>query len=365
MAAKYRVGVIASGRIARLHGLGWTACDRTEIVALADRHPEARASYAEEFGVGSLYADYREMMAKEELDIVSVCSWDILHAEMTIAAAAHKPRLILSEKPMAVSLGEGEAMMMACERNGVKLAISHQRRFFSAWIEARRLVQAGAIGKPERLWTGVGAGMMNTGTHGIDFQFWVLGDPAANWVMGAVERQTDRHIFGHRVEDCCAGLIGYEGGAVGVIENDLGAEYQVGARVYGSEGMMFVNDNSLRHLTPGSEWQTFQTTEDVDLEYGGAYHAQANGICDWLDGELDDYRGEARYACKTLEVMMGDDESARTHRKVSLPLATRVNPLDLAVEEGTLPVAYPGPWDERAFLLRDEDILQHGESSRE
>ena len=365
MAAKYRVGVIASGRIARLHGLGWTACDRAEIVALADRHPEARASYAQEFGVRSLYADYREMLAKQELDIVSVCSWDILHAEMTIAAAAHKPRLVLSEKPMAVSVGEGEAMMVACERNGVKLAISHQRRFFSAWIEARRLVQEGAIGEPERLWTGVGAGMMNTGTHGIDFHFWVLGDPVAEWVMGSVERKTDRHIFGHRVEDRCAGLIGYEGGAVGVIENELSGDYQIGAKVYGSEGMLFVSDNSLRYLSPGSDWQEFQTTEDVNLEYGGAYHAQAEGICDWLDGEVDDYRGEARHACKALEVMMAVYESARTHERVALPLLTRDNPLDLAVEEGRIPVVHPGHWDERAFLLRDEDITQHGESSRE
>ena len=68
--AKYRVGVIASGRIAREHGRGWTRCERTGIVAIADSHPAALASYAEDFGVESTYLDYREMMEKEELDIV-------------------------------------------------------------------------------------------------------------------------------------------------------------------------------------------------------------------------------------------------------------------------------------------------------
>ena len=80
MAAKYRVGVIASGRIAREHGRGWTECEHTEIAAIADAHPEALASYAADFDVASQYLDYREMLEKENLDIVSVCSWDPQHA---------------------------------------------------------------------------------------------------------------------------------------------------------------------------------------------------------------------------------------------------------------------------------------------
>ena len=99
------------------------------------------------------------------------------------------------------TLGEADAMVIACERNGVKLAIGHQRRFYSSWTEAKRMVQAGEIGKPVRLWSAVRAGMMNTGTHCLDFQLYVLGNVQPLWVMGAVERQTDHYIFGHRVED--------------------------------------------------------------------------------------------------------------------------------------------------------------------
>ena len=51
MAKKFRAGVIASGRIARSHGQGWTECNRTEIVAIADSHPEALESYAQDFNV--------------------------------------------------------------------------------------------------------------------------------------------------------------------------------------------------------------------------------------------------------------------------------------------------------------------------
>ena len=360
MAKKFRVGVIASGRIARSHGQGWTECNRTEIVAIADSHPEALESYAQDFNVKNQYLDYREMMEKEDLDIVSVCSWNPQHAEMTIAAAVHKPQAILCEKPMACSLGEAEAMMIACERNEVKFAIGHQRRFHSSWQEARRLLQDGAIGEPRRLWSSVRAGMLNTGTHCIDFQLFVLGNPQVEWVMGSVERKTDHYLFGHRVEDRCCGLIGYPNDVEGVIENEVpisGGLYQVGATVYGSDGMMEVNDNSLKYMVPDKAgWQVFEPTEKNRTGYGSAFTSQAYAICDWIDGKIDDYPGQAKYGKAALEIMMAVYESARMHERVRLPLETRANPLDVAVETGVIPVERPGQWDERSFLVRGESM---------
>ena len=140
MPAKYRVGIIASGRIAREHARGWQECEHTQIVAIADSHPQALAQFGHDFHVSRRYLDYREMMERENLDIISICSWDPQHAEMTIAASVYQPKVILCEKPMALSIGEADAMMIACQRNNVKLAIGHQRRFYSAWQEARRLM---------------------------------------------------------------------------------------------------------------------------------------------------------------------------------------------------------------------------------
>lgn len=359
MSAKYRVGVIASGRIAREHGRGWTECEHTEIVAIADAHPQALIDYGRDFNVPAEhhYLDYREMLDKENLDIVSVCSWDPMHAEMTIAAAARKPKAILCEKPMAMSLGEADAMMIACERNGTKLAIGHQRRFYSSWTEARRLVQEGEIGRPVRLWSATRAGMMNTGTHCIDFQQYVLNNQPARWVMGAVERHTDKHIFGHRVEDRCVGIIGYGDDLEGVIENEMNARYEVGACIYGTEGMLEVNDNRLRYMTSKSNgWQTFQPTENVLTGYGTAHVDQAYGIVNWIEGKDEDYRGQAKYGKAALEIMMAVYESARCHERINLPLLTRANPLDVAVESGVIPVTRPGWYDERAALVRGEGM---------
>lgn len=353
MSARYRVGILASGRIAREHARGWQACAHTEIVAIADSHPQALAQFGDDFGVERRYLDYREMLAQEELDIVSVCSWDPQHAEMTIAAAATRPKAILCEKPMAVSLGEADAMIVACKRNDVKLAIGHQRRFYSSWQEARRLVQSEAIGTPRRLWSAVRQGMMNTGTHCLDFQLYVLGDPQPIWVMGAVERKSDRYIFGHRVEDRCFGVIGYPGEVEGVIESDMNSTYQLGATIYGSEGMIEVHDNSLRVFTQGG-WQAFEPVEEARSGYGQAHIDQAYAICDWIEGKTESYIGSAEQGRAALEIMMAIYESVRMRERVMLPLLTRANPLDVAVESGVLPVERPGAYDERSFLVRGE-----------
>ena len=131
---------------------------------------------------------------------------------MVIAAAARKPKAILCEKPMATCLGEADEMLIACRRNDVKLASGHMRRFFTAWEEAKRLVQSGAIGEPQRLWCVGIQGLLNYSTHLIDFMRWVLNEPSVEWVIGAVERKTDRYERAMRIEDACVGLIGFEGG---------------------------------------------------------------------------------------------------------------------------------------------------------
>jgi hypothetical protein len=183
-----------------------------------------------------------------------------------------------------------------------------------------------------------------------------LGDPQVEWVMGAVERKTDHYVFGHRVEDRCCGIIGYAGDIEGVIENEMNDTYQVGAVIYGNDGIMEVNDNSLRYMTSQQNgWQEFEPT-DKSSGYGNAFTDQAYAICAWIDGDIEDYPGEGKYGKAATEIMMALYESARMNERVALPLQTRANPLDVAVETDVIPVERPGVWDERSFLVRGEDM---------
>ena len=129
MADKYRVGIIGCGGIARLHALGYQGVEEVEIVAIADPVADALNDFGENYNIQTRYLDPREMLDKENLDIVSVATWHRLHAPMTIAACARKPKAVLCEKPMAINLGECDEMLIAAQRNNVKVAIAHQRRF--------------------------------------------------------------------------------------------------------------------------------------------------------------------------------------------------------------------------------------------
>src|SRR6266540_1030899 len=125
---RYRVAILATGRIARAHARGYQMVPRTEVVAAADVNPEALAGFGDEFGVPAehRYADYRDLLAREQPDIVSVCSHPPLHAPMVLAAARHRPRAILCEKPIALTLPEADAMIAACRAVGTLLVVGHQ-----------------------------------------------------------------------------------------------------------------------------------------------------------------------------------------------------------------------------------------------
>lgn len=358
--ARYRVGIIACGSIARSHARGWKANEaQAELVAIADNEEGALGDAGVAWNVSTdhRYLDYREMLDREHLDIVSVCSWHGQHAPMTIAAAARKPKAILCEKPMATCLGEADEMITAARRNNVKLAIGHMRRFYGGWEAARRLIAEGAIGRPQHARSVVAQGLLNWGTHTIDGMRWVLGDPEAEWVVGSVQRDSDRYERSTRVEDSCTGLIqfavnGEQPGPQVFVQSDLGAGASINWQVIGTEGIISAEENNVRLLnaTTGGWKEVVASGPDR----GEAFAAQAAEVIAWVDGHIEEYRGEARQARATLEVMMAIYESARLNEVTRLPLQTRLYPLDLMVESGQLPVRRPGEYDIRSFLVRGE-----------
>jgi UDP-N-acetyl-2-amino-2-deoxyglucuronate dehydrogenase len=356
--ARYRVGLIGCGSIGRAHAYGWTNNERTELVALADITAAARDDFGEEFGVAEnkRYADFREMLEKEKPDVVSVCLWHGQHAPTVIAVAATQPRLILCEKPMATSLGEAEQMIVAASRNKVRLAIGHQRRFLPGWNIARDLVAEGAIGNVTHVWSNVADGLLNWGTHTIDMMRFIMGDPAATAVVGAVQRHSDRYERGMRIEDSCLGLIQFENGAQATIQSDLTPREtaSINCDFYGTEGVIKVDENAVKLMNASTNgWKQLSTFEWKD-SFRDAFQSQANGITDWLDDKVSDYRGEAKNAYAVMEIMMALYESARLNEVTRLPLLTRDNPLDLMVESGDLPVQRPGKYDIRSSHVRGE-----------
>jgi len=281
---------------------------------------------------------------------VSICLWHPLHAPLTLTAAAHRPRAILCEKPMATCLSEADAMIAACDAAGSKLVIGHQRRFNRSWTRARRLVGEGAIGTPRQVAVQTGEGLLNCGTHVVDAIRYLLGDPPTEWVFGAVERKSDRFERSVRVEDCCLGLIQFQGGAQALVECDLTGTSQVeNYTITGSDGVIEVGQRDVRILSGSSSgWRAEETGND------DPWVLQAQEALAWVEGGPG-HRGEGRQARQTLEILMAIYQSAREHAVVRMPLTEGAYPLDAMCAEGKLPVSEPGAYDIRLFLSFEQE----------
>ena len=109
---RYRVAIIGCGGMGRSHARAFQNHPRTEVVAAMDINPDAVNRMAEEFSVPGVYLDRKRMFESEDLDIVDVCTWQSVRAEITIDAAENTDVVgIFGEKPMCASVGEAEDMM--------------------------------------------------------------------------------------------------------------------------------------------------------------------------------------------------------------------------------------------------------------
>jgi predicted dehydrogenase len=143
---KLRYGFIGAGGIAGEHLTHLADRRDVEIVALADPNDQMMARHAAKFGVKQTFSDWKEMLAKAQLDAVSICTPNKLHAECAIGAM-EAGCAVLCEKPLAGSAEEGEAMIAAAERLGRKLVIGFQYRFNSRTQFLKSAADGGQFGK--------------------------------------------------------------------------------------------------------------------------------------------------------------------------------------------------------------------------
>lgn len=155
--SKIKVGVIGCGSIAKhRHIPEHAANENVEIVAFCDIVEERAQEYADQYNAKA-YTSFEELLKNEEVDAVSVCTPNSLHAPISIAAL-NAGKHVLCEKPMATSAEEADAMIAAAEKNGKKLMIAHNQRFVASHAKARSIIESGALGKIYSFRTAFGHG---------------------------------------------------------------------------------------------------------------------------------------------------------------------------------------------------------------
>ena len=141
-----KVGVIGCGSIAKYRHLPEYKLNKNvEIVAVCDIVAERAEKMAEEYGAKA-FSDYKEVLKLEDIDAISVCLPNYLHAPVSIDAL-NTGKHVICEKPMATSKEEAEAMINAAKRNDKKLMIAHNQRFVASHQKAKEIIESGKIGK--------------------------------------------------------------------------------------------------------------------------------------------------------------------------------------------------------------------------
>ncbi|MBQ3815030.1 MAG: Gfo/Idh/MocA family oxidoreductase [Clostridia bacterium] len=154
---KLKVGIIGTGWIAESHIQSYKQQDDVEIVAAADLIPGKAEKFMERFGVKGVhfYPSHKELIDNEELDAVSVCTYNTQHAIPTIYALEHGIPVLL-EKPFSVTLEEAEAVCRAEKKSGKFVSVGFQPRFDANMQMIKKIVDSGVLGKIYYIQTGGG-----------------------------------------------------------------------------------------------------------------------------------------------------------------------------------------------------------------
>lgn len=156
---KIKVGIIGTGWIAEAHLKAYQQCPDVQFVGMADLIPGKAEAFCDQFGVDktgiNFYNSHKELIDNEELDCVSVCTYNATHAECTIYALEHGVNVLL-EKPMCVTLEEAVAICKAEKESGKILSIGFQPRFDPNMQMVKKIVESGELGEIYYIQTGGG-----------------------------------------------------------------------------------------------------------------------------------------------------------------------------------------------------------------
>lgn len=255
---RVKVGIIGSRFEADIHAAAFRmASEHTEVVAVASPTPGNASAFAQRHHIPHAFTDYREILKLQEIEMVTIAAPNSLHAQMT-RDCAQAGKHVVCEKPLAMTIAEGEQMIADTRKAGVLLLYAEELFFTPKYLKAKEMADDGAFGKihlvkqsekhfgPHADWfwdvdrCGGGA-FMDLGCHGIAFCYWFLGKPKIKSVY--CQMGTYVHADKTRAEDESLCILEFENGALGLIESSWARRGGMDDRieVYGSEGLTHAN----------------------------------------------------------------------------------------------------------------------------
>jgi len=364
MSETLRVAVIGrTGRGDYGHGLDtvWKQVPETTVVAIADDDPMGLAAAAKRLGVEKAFRDYRQMLDAVRPNIVAVAPrWIDQHAEMVMAAAEHGAHIYM-EKPFCRSPAEADAMVAACERTHIKLALATQTRYSPKLQVIQQMIADGKLGQLIELrgrgkedQRGGAEDLWVLGTHILDLMRYFGGEP--QWCQASVTQQgkplAPEHIragaegIGPLAGDQVRAMFGLAGDVTGFFGSKRlaqGKPSRFGLTIYGTEGAVELQTGYLPEVKflpcaawspgrSGKQWLNV-SSQGVDqpepLTDGGLNQGNILAVQDLIAAIQEDRQPKASMydGRMIVEMISAVFESERTQGRVAIPLVQREAPL--------------------------------------
>lgn len=251
-----KFGLIGYGAWGQCHARAIAETNGTELVAICVKSDSSRDKAKADFPGIAVYADYRELVAREDIDAVDIVLPTFLHYEVALAALELGKHLLL-EKPMALTQEHCRELMDTATAKGLTLAIGHELRLSSQWGRIRSLIEEDAIGSPQYAlvelsrkpyrpgadgWRSdiarVGNWILEEPIHFFDLARWYLsehGNPVS--VSGAAN---SIHADNQELQDNFSAILKWKGGAYAVVSQTLAAfEHHQTVKVTGTKGAIW------------------------------------------------------------------------------------------------------------------------------
>jgi predicted dehydrogenase len=246
---KLKIAIIGTGNISRVHANAYEKLDNTDIVAACDVNSIRAETFCTERDIPGIYSDHIEMINKEKLDAVSICTWNNSHAEIAVDCL-NAGINVLCEKPLAMNHKQALAIKEAAESGDSFLMVGFVRRFDKRVVILKELIENGRLGELYYCKTGVirrcgnpsgwfsdksrsgGGPLIDLGVHMIDQCRYLMGKPKAISVYGTTfsklgPRNDVKMLKRYRpmdpgdicdVEDFASAMIRFDNGCVLTVE---------------------------------------------------------------------------------------------------------------------------------------------------
>ena len=341
--APVRIAVVGCGRISRNHFDAIDKIDGLELVAVCDIVPVRARDAGERYRVPS-FGSYDEMLASVQSDAVALCTPSGLHPQHGVLAAK-AGKHVVCEKPMAISLEGADELVRACDLAGVQLFVVKQNRLNPAIQLLKRAIDRGRFGRiyvanttvrwtrPQEYydqapWRGTwefdGGAIMNQASHYVDLIQWLVGP------VESVMAKTATLARRIETEDTGVAVLRFRSGALGVIEVTMltyPRNLEGSITILGEKGTVKVGGTAVNRV----EHWTFADYDDDDklvdsattnppTVYGFGHEGYYRNVRAVLRGEAK-AETDGRAGRKSLELILGIYESAKTGRDIPIPLA--------------------------------------------